>query len=117
MLLSCLIGTRNCSACNAGVSGLISQRAGRLIIFLELRRDPGVCSRVTARVDISNFVCLVTSGLLSSSDGHLRNLHYAWQDNTDASGGEAGDQGSLSSWHTDFGIPIHFQKESGIVTF
>ena len=35
----------------------------------------------------------------------------------DASGGEAEDQGSLSSWNSDIGIPIHFQKESGIVTF
>ena len=35
----------------------------------------------------------------------------------DASGGEAGDQGSLSSWNSDIGISIHFQKESGIVTF
>ena len=35
----------------------------------------------------------------------------------DASGGEAGDRGSLSSWHSDIGIPIHFQEQSGIVTF
>ena len=28
----------------------------------------------------------------------------------DASGSEAGDQGSLSSWNSDIGIPIHFQK-------
>ena len=28
----------------------------------------------------------------------------------DASGGEAGDQGSLSRWISDIGIPIHFQK-------
>ena len=35
----------------------------------------------------------------------------------DASGGEAGDQGSLYSWNSDIGIPIHFQKESGILTF
>ena len=35
----------------------------------------------------------------------------------DASGGEAGDQGSLSSWNSDIGIPICFQKESGILTF
>ena len=35
----------------------------------------------------------------------------------DAYGGEAGDQGSLSSYNSDIGIPIHFQKESGIVTF
>ena len=34
----------------------------------------------------------------------------------DASGGEAGDRGSLSTWHSDIGTPIHFQEESGIVT-
>ena len=34
----------------------------------------------------------------------------------DTSGSEAGDQGSLSSWNSDIGIPIHFQKMSGIVT-
>ena len=87
------------------------------MVFLESQRDLGVYSRVTARVAISNFVCLATSGFLSSYDGHLRNLNYAWQDNTDASGGEAGDRGSLSSWNTDIGIHIYFQKESGIVTF
>ena len=59
----------------------------------------------------------MTSGLLSSYDGHLRNLNYAWQDNTDASADVAGDRGSLSSGNSDIGIPIHFQKESGIVTF
>ena len=61
------------------------------MVFLELRRDPGVCSRVTARVNISNFICLVMSGLLSIYNGHLRILNYTWQDNTDASGGKAGD--------------------------
>ena len=35
----------------------------------------------------------------------------------DTSGGESGDRGSLSSWHSDIGIPTHFQEESGIVTF
>ena len=35
----------------------------------------------------------------------------------DGSGGEAGDQGSLSSWNSDIGIPIHFQKVSGIEIF
>ena len=35
----------------------------------------------------------------------------------DPSGGEAGDQGSLSSLNSDTGIPIHFQKEWGMVTF
>ena len=51
------LGTRNCSARNVGVSGLMSQRAGSLMIFLELQREAGVCSRVTAGVDIKNF-CL-----------------------------------------------------------
>ena len=59
----------------------------------------------------------MTSGLLSTYDGHLRNLNYASQDNTEASGGEAGDQVALSSWHSDIRIPIHFQEGSGTVTF
>ena len=66
---------------------------------------------------LETFVCSAMSGLLSSYDGPFTNLNYAWQDNTDASGGEAGDRDSLSSWNSDIGIPIHFQKESGIVTF
>ena len=45
------------------------------------------------------------------------NLNYDWQDYTDATGGEAVDRGSLSSWKSDIGILIHFQKESGIVIF
>ena len=55
------------------------------MVLFELRQEPGVCSRVTAGVAIKTFVCLATSGLLSSFDGHLRNLNYALQDNTDAS--------------------------------
>ena len=55
------------------------------MVLLELRQEPGVCSRVTAGVAIKTFVCSATSGLLSSFDGHLRNLNYALQDNTDAS--------------------------------
>ena len=58
----------------------------------------------------------VILGLLSIYDGHLRNRNWGWQDNTDASGGEAGDLVSDSRWHTDIGIPIHFQEETGIVT-
>ena len=57
------------------------------------------------------------SGHLSRYGGHLRNLNYAWQDNTDASGGEAGGQASLISWHSYIGITINFHEESGIVTF
>ena len=87
------------------------------MVFLELQREAGACSRVTVGIDIKNFCLFSDVRTLSSYDGHLRNLNSAWQDNTDASGGEAGDQGSLSSWNSDIGIPIHFQKESGIVTF
>ena len=61
------------------------------MVFLELWWEPGVCSRVTAGVAIKNFVCSATSGLLSSYDGRLMKLNYTWQDNTDSSGGEAGD--------------------------
>ena len=62
-------------------------------------------------------VCSVTSGLLSSYDGHLGKLNYAWQENTDSSGDEPGGQASLISWHSYIGIPINFHEESGIVTF
>ena len=62
-------------------------------------------------------VCSTKSGLLSSYDGHLGNLNYAWQENSDASGGEAGDHESLISWHSYIGIPINFPEESDIVTF
>ena len=87
------------------------------MVLLELRREPGVCSRFTAGVAIKTFVCLATSRLLSCYNGHLRNLNYPWQANTDASGGEEGDRVSLSHWKNDIEILIHFQKESGIVTF
>ena len=57
------------------------------------------------------------SELLSSYQGHLRNLLEAWQGNTDASQGEAGDPASVSSFHSDIGIPINFHQESGIIIF
>ena len=66
---------------------------------------------------IQTRVCSATSGLLSSYEGHVRNLHDAWQGNTDASRSEAGYQVYLSNCHSDIGIPINFQEESGIVTF
>ena len=62
-------------------------------------------------------VCSAKSGLLSSYDGHLGKLNYAWQENTDASVGEAGGQASLVNCHSYIGIPINFHEESGIVTF
>ena len=62
-------------------------------------------------------VCSANSGLLSSYDGHLGKLNYAWQKNTDASLGEPGGQYSLISWQGYIRIPINFHEESGIVTF
>ena len=91
-------------------------RAGSLMVFLELQEEPGVYSRVTAGLAIKNFVYSATSGLNSSYNGHLRYLNKASQDSTDTSGGEAGDRCSLSGWHNDVGIHIHFQEDSGIVT-
>ena len=62
-------------------------------------------------------LCSAKSGLLCSYEGHLGNLNKAWQDNTDASGGEVGDHASLSSVQKNLGIPINFQEESGLITF
>ena len=36
------LGKHNCSACNAGESGLISWQRGSPMGFLELRQEPGV---------------------------------------------------------------------------
>ena len=57
------------------------------------------------------------SGHLSRYEGHLRNVNYASQDYTDASGSYVGVQVSFSSWPSDIGIPINFHEESGIITF
>ena len=57
------------------------------------------------------------SGTLSSYDGQLVKLNYAWQENTYLSGGESRVQPSLFSWRSYIGIPINFHEESGIVTF
>ena len=65
--------------------------------FLELWQAPGVYSRVTAGWTFETLVYSATSGLLSSYYGHLGKLNYAWQENTDASGGELGGQASLIS--------------------
>ena len=101
-----MLGNRASSVSEREVSWFFSSCGGNLGYVLELRRG----------LPLKTFVCSATSELLSSYDGHLRILNYALQDNKDASGGEAGDRGSLSSWHSDIGIPIHFQEESGIVT-
>ena len=85
--------------------------------FLELRQAPGVYSRVTTVWPFETRICSAKSGLLSSYDGHLGKLNYAWQESTDPSRGDPGGQASLISWHSYIGIPMNFHEESGIVTF
>ena len=105
--LQAMQGNRASSLGEGEVSWVFSSCSRNLGHILELRRGWPF-----------NFqVCSAKSELLSSYDGHLRNLNSAWQNNTNASGGECGDQVSLSTFHSDIGIPINFQEESGIVTF
>ena len=98
-------GNRASSLSEGYVSWFFSSCGGNLGCILELLQGE----------PLTTFVFSATSVLLSSEDGHLRSLNQAGQNNTDASGGEAGDRGSLSIWHSDVGTPIHFQEDSGIV--
>ena len=86
------------------------------MIFLEVWLESGVYSRVTAGWLFKTHVCSATSGLLSSYEGQLRNIHEAWPGITDPSPSEAVDGGFLSTCHNDIRIPIKFQQESGIFT-
>ena len=67
-------GYRASSLSEREVSWFYSSYGGNVGYVLELRQGQ----------QLETFVCSATSGLLSSYDGHLRNLNYAWQDNTDA---------------------------------
>ena len=58
--------------------------------FLELRQAPSLYSRVQWGWPFETWVCSANSGLLSSYDGHLGKLNYAWPENADPSGGEPG---------------------------
>ena len=81
------------------------------MVFLELRREPGVYSRVTMRMALQNTCLFSDVGFLSSSKGQLRILLEAWQGNRDATRGEAGDPGFISICHRDIGIPINIQEK------
>ena len=105
--LDTMQGNRASSRGEGKVSWVFSRCGRNLGYILELRRG----------WPFETLVCSAKSGLLSSYDGHLGNLNYAWQENTDASGSEPGCQASLISWHSLIGIPINFHEESGIVTF
>ena len=93
-------GNRASSCIEGEVSGVFSSCGTHLVYILELRRGWTFETRV----------CSAKSGLLSSYDGHHGKLNYAWQENTDASGGEPGGQASLISYHNYIGIPINFTK-------
>ena len=82
------LGKRNCSACNAGESGLISRRGGSLMGFLELRQARGVYSRVTTEMPILN-------GSLFSE---VRTLVYVWRTPRDAKLCLVGQYGRYWRW-------------------
>ena len=54
--------------------------------FLELWQEPGVYSRVRAGMSIRNSSLFIEVRNLATYEGQLRNVNYAWQENTDASG-------------------------------
>ena len=85
--------------------------------FLSCGRNLGYILELWQERFFKTRVCTVTSGLLSSYEGQLINVLEAGQGNVDASRGETGNPGSLFSCHSDIGIPIIFQEESGIDTF
>ena len=53
--------------------------------LLELRQEPWVYSRVTAGMSVRNSSLFIEVRNLSRYEGQLRNVNYAWQENTDAS--------------------------------
>ena len=76
------------SSCSEGeVSWVFSSCRRHLVYILELRRGWPFETRV----------CSANSGLLSSYDGLLGKLNYAWKENRDGSGCEPRGQGSLIS--------------------
>ena len=54
--------------------------------FLELQQACGVYSRVMTGMPILNGSLFIEVRNLSRYEGQLRNVNYAWQENTDASG-------------------------------
>ena len=87
------------------------------LFFFSCARKQGYILELGRGWSFKARVCSVMSRHLSSYERHLRNIYEAWQCNTHASWCDTGDPGSLSSCHSDIGIPINFQEESLIVTF
>ena len=55
-------------------------------VFSSYCRNLGYILELGWGCPFENGVCSVKSGHLSRYEGHLRNVNYAWKDNTDASG-------------------------------
>ena len=69
------LGKRNCSACSAGKSGLISHGVEILMGFLEVRQEPGVYSRVSAGMSIRNSSLFIEVRNLSRYEWKLKNVN------------------------------------------
>ena len=76
--LHAMQGNRASSHCGWEISWFFSSCRGNLGYILQLKRGSYFKTRV----------CSVTSGLLSSYEGHHMNLLEAWQVNRNASRGE-----------------------------
>ena len=87
------------------------------MVFLEFQQEPGVYSRVTAGMAVRNSTWFSEVRIPVSLGSTPQEAKLVYEDNTDASGGEMGDQASLSSFHRDIGIPINFQEVSGLRLF
>ena len=85
--------------------------------FLKLPREPVEYFWVMVGKNLHRSCLFSTLELLSIYKVHLRNLLKALKGNSDASQCEVGYEGSLSTCHSDIGIRINFQEESGIITF
>ena len=83
-------GNRASSRGEGELSWVFSSCGRHLGYILALRREWPIETRV----------CSAMSGLLSSYEGHLGKLNYAWQESTDPSAGDAGGQASFISWHS-----------------
>ena len=87
------------------------------MVFHELWWEPGVYSRLQRGWPFKIVFVQGTSVLLSSYEGHLTNVFEAWQNNRDASRGEAGDPGSLSSCHRNIGLLSIFKRSQASSAF
>ena len=88
------------------VSWFFSSCGGNLEYILELWQGWPFKTRV----------CSAMKGLLSSYEGHLRNILKDGLGSRDAARVEAGDPVSISSFHRDIEIAVNFQDQSSILT-